>query len=122
MARTVASVSLAISSRTEYSSIPMGSFLPAGMASASGAAAVAARNPRREMEPCDLMPKNITRSIRKRNGSILGAAKVNSPIHLPRAGTIVFGTLVLFSALYAFQRPFREYPGVEYEKYPLPRD
>ena len=47
---------------------------------------------------------------------------MNSPIHLPRAGTIVFGTLVLFSALYAFQRPFREYPGVEYEKYPLPRD
>ena len=44
------------------------------------------------------------------------------PIQLRRAGAIIFGTLALFSALYAFQRPFREYPGVEYEKYPLPRD
>ena len=42
--------------------------------------------------------------------------------HLRRAGAIIFGTLALFSAVYAFQRPFREYPGVEYEKFPLPRD
>jgi hypothetical protein len=47
---------------------------------------------------------------------------VNSPIHLRRAGTIIFGSLAFLSALYAFQRPFREYPGVEYDKYPLPRD
>ncbi|MCU1238798.1 MAG: hypothetical protein JWP63_6765 [Candidatus Solibacter sp.] len=44
------------------------------------------------------------------------------PIHLRRAGAIIFGTLALFSALYAFQRPFREFPGVEYDKFPLPRD
>jgi hypothetical protein len=44
------------------------------------------------------------------------------PIRLRRAGAIIFGTLALFSAVYAIQRPFREYPGVEYDKYPLPRD
>jgi hypothetical protein len=47
---------------------------------------------------------------------------VHFPIHLRRAGAIIFGTLALFSALYAFQRPFREFPGVEYDKFPLPRD
>src|ERR1041385_3984142 len=26
------------------------------------------------------------------------------------------------SALYAFQRPFREYPGLEYNNFPLPAD
>ncbi|HTM51248.1 MAG TPA: DUF4159 domain-containing protein [Bryobacteraceae bacterium] len=32
------------------------------------------------------------------------------------------GGLVLIAAGYAFQRPFREYPGVEYEQFELPRD
>ena len=41
---------------------------------------------------------------------------------LRRAGAIIIGTLAVFSALSAFQRPFREFPGVEYDKYPLPRD
>jgi hypothetical protein len=30
--------------------------------------------------------------------------------------------LVVLSALYAFQRPFREYPGIEYNNFPLPGD
>src|SRR5262249_22874788 len=38
-------------------------------------------------------------------------------------GFLVAGTFAVFSALAAFQRPFREFPGVEYGKnYPLPRD
>ncbi len=35
---------------------------------------------------------------------------------------MIAGTLLVISAVYAFQRPFREYAGVEYEKYPLPPD
>ena len=42
--------------------------------------------------------------------------------HLRRAGVLVAGTLAVLSALYAFQRPFREFPGVEYTKFPVPRD
>jgi len=30
--------------------------------------------------------------------------------------------LAVLSALYAFQQPFREYPGVEYNDFPLPSD
>ena len=33
-----------------------------------------------------------------------------------------FATLVVLTGLYAFQRPFREYPGREYENFPLPED
>ena len=45
------------------------------------------------------------------------------PIQLRRAGAITVATLAVVSAVYAFQRPFREYPTVEgYDKYPLPRD
>ena len=32
------------------------------------------------------------------------------------------GGLLLLGGVYAFQRPFREYPGVEYENFPLPPD
>jgi len=32
------------------------------------------------------------------------------------------GTLVLVGSLIAFQRPFREYPGIEYNNFPLPPD
>jgi hypothetical protein len=32
------------------------------------------------------------------------------------------GAVVLLGALYAFQQPFREYPGVEYSDFPLPPD
>lgn len=39
------------------------------------------------------------------------------PIHLALAAG-----LVALSALYAFQKPFRELQGLEYEKYPLPAD
>ena len=31
-------------------------------------------------------------------------------------------TLLVITGLYAFQRPFREYPGREYENFPLPED
>jgi hypothetical protein len=30
--------------------------------------------------------------------------------------------MVALTAIYAFQRPFREYPGIEYNTFPLPRD
>src|SRR5215469_4625084 len=33
-----------------------------------------------------------------------------------------FTGVVLFGVAYAFQRPWREYPGVEYENFPLPPD
>src|ERR1035437_1950472 len=32
------------------------------------------------------------------------------------------GVLVFFGGLFAFQRPFREYPGIEYNDFPLPAD
>jgi len=41
-------------------------------------------------------------------------------IHLRRAGVLLIGGLALFTGLYAWQKPFREYPGVEYAKYPVP--
>jgi hypothetical protein len=44
------------------------------------------------------------------------------PSNLRRAGALLAGTLAIFSAVYAFQRPFRELAPVEYTKYPLPRD
>jgi hypothetical protein len=39
-----------------------------------------------------------------------------------RFRAIGIGTFIVVTALYGFQRPWREYPGVEYEKFPLPRD
>ncbi|MBS1856815.1 MAG: DUF4159 domain-containing protein [Acidobacteria bacterium] len=45
-----------------------------------------------------------------------------SPIHFRRAGALAAGTLLVLTALYAFQRPFREFPGVEYNTFPLPPD
>jgi hypothetical protein len=41
---------------------------------------------------------------------------------LRRGGVLIAGTFAVLTAMYAFQRPFREYPGVEYEKFPLPDD
>jgi hypothetical protein len=35
---------------------------------------------------------------------------------------LLCGGLLVLGATYAFQRPFREYPGVEYENFPLPPD
>src|SRR5206468_2275272 len=58
----------------------------------------------------------------QRRRSILKSALVLFRNHLRRAGAIVAGTLAVLSAVYAFQRPFRELPGVEYTKFPLPRD
>jgi Domain of unknown function (DUF4159) len=42
--------------------------------------------------------------------------------YLRRAGFIAAGSFAVISAVSAFQRPFREYPGVEYQKFDLPRD
>jgi hypothetical protein len=39
-----------------------------------------------------------------------------------RLAAILAGSFALISAVYAFQKPFREYPGVEYEKFELPKD
>ena len=44
------------------------------------------------------------------------------PIHLRRAGAILAGSFLAISALYAWQKPFREYPGVEYNNFPIPPD
>ena len=30
--------------------------------------------------------------------------------------------LIVCGALLAFQKPFRQYPGVEYDDFPLPKD
>ena len=35
---------------------------------------------------------------------------------------VIAGSLLMFSGLFAFQNPFREYPGFEYENFPLPPD
>ena len=42
--------------------------------------------------------------------------------HLRRFGALLACGAAAISALYAFQRPFREYPGVEYSHFPLPPD
>ena len=34
----------------------------------------------------------------------------------------VIAGVLLFGAVYAFQRPWREYPGAEYENFPIPPD
>ncbi len=47
---------------------------------------------------------------------------VFQPKRLHRPASVIAGGLLVLSALYAFQRPFREYPGVEYERFPLPPD
>ncbi len=40
----------------------------------------------------------------------------------PKVAVAALGGFLLLSGIYAFQRPFREYPGVEYEDFPLPPD
>lgn len=42
--------------------------------------------------------------------------------HLRRAGAILAGSSLLISALFAFQRPFKVYPAVEYGDYKIPSD
>src|SRR5690348_14975873 len=53
---------------------------------------------------------------------MLVVAAVSQLTFLRRAGIITVGSLALMTALYAFQRPFRVYPGVEYENFELPKD
>jgi hypothetical protein len=43
-------------------------------------------------------------------------------MNLRRTGVVVAGSLALITALSAFQRPYRQVPGAEYDNYPLPRD
>jgi hypothetical protein len=43
------------------------------------------------------------------------------PLHLRRAVIVAIGSLATISGLYAIQ-PWREYPGVEYENFPIPKD
>ena len=40
----------------------------------------------------------------------------------PKIFGLLCGGLLLLGGIYAFQRPFREYPGAEYEDFPLPPD
>src|SRR5271170_7820007 len=62
--------------------------------------------------------------IPPRRGSGPNAMLIKSPvfqlIHLRRAGALTIGGLALLTGLYAWQKPFREYPGVEYSHYPIP--
>ncbi len=43
-------------------------------------------------------------------------------IHVPRAAAIGPALCLLLTGLYAWQKPFREYPGVEYSNFPKPPD
>jgi len=43
-------------------------------------------------------------------------------MRLPNTCLAAFTGVVLFGVAYAFQRPWREYPGVEYENFPIPPD
>lgn len=43
-------------------------------------------------------------------------------LNLRKAATAVGSLLVFVGLLAAFQRPFREYPGIEYNDFPLPAD
>jgi hypothetical protein len=42
--------------------------------------------------------------------------------YLCRAGAVLAGSLLILTAGYAVQKPFRELPGIEYDKFPLPPD
>jgi len=39
-----------------------------------------------------------------------------------RPASLLLAALIFLGALYAFQRPFRQFPGVEYENFPVPPD
>ncbi|HEY2012024.1 MAG TPA: DUF4159 domain-containing protein, partial [Bryobacteraceae bacterium] len=41
---------------------------------------------------------------------------------MARNALLFVAALVLVTAVYAFQRPFRQFPGVEYDNFPLPQD
>jgi hypothetical protein len=43
-------------------------------------------------------------------------------MNLRRTGAVLAGSLALITALSAFQRPYRQVPGAEYDNYPLPPD
>jgi hypothetical protein len=43
-------------------------------------------------------------------------------VNLPRAVVLIGAGLATLTAIFAFQRPFREYPGMEYNNFPLPSD
>jgi Domain of unknown function (DUF4159) len=53
---------------------------------------------------------------------ILNVSAVFSLNYLRRPGAILIGGILAIGALYAFQKPFREYPGLEYQKFDLPPD
>jgi len=54
--------------------------------------------------------------------AILNLSRRVSAFHFRRAGTLLLAASALISALYAWQKPFKEYPGVEYSHYPIPPD
>jgi hypothetical protein len=43
-------------------------------------------------------------------------------MNLRKAGWLLGGAVAFLGALYAFQRPFRQYPGVEYTRFEVPPD
>jgi len=42
--------------------------------------------------------------------------------YLVRSTLLILGGFLTIAGIYAWQKPFREYPGVEYENYPIPPD
>src|SRR5262245_30449947 len=100
-ARVVPISSFCSSSRTEYISTATRIFLPCATAGTSGAAAVAARNERREID----MDEFMFQTVSHRADGILGLAHVFQLTHLRRAGVLV--TSVAAVTLYgAMQKPW----------------
>src|SRR5262249_37536265 len=43
-------------------------------------------------------------------------------VRVRTAAALAGGVVTFFSSVWAFQRPFREYPAIEYNNFPLPAD
>jgi len=55
-------------------------------------------------------------------GLLSWGGAVSQRNYLWRAGALVAGGLSILTAVYAWQRPFRSYPGLEYSNWPAPPD
>jgi hypothetical protein len=64
----------------------------------------------------------MSQTVSHLTDGILGVTPVFESIHLRRAGVVIATSLLAFTAVYGTQKPWREYPGVEYTKFPLPPD
>jgi hypothetical protein len=64
----------------------------------------------------------MQKQYHNRVDAILVLTAVLAPKQLRRAGVLLLGGVSLLSAVYAARKPWREFPGVEYEGYPIPPD